>query len=1080
MDFTRRSMVPNSTATRPSPAGDTRSPVRCLARPLCEHTGAAGRGNGRRHGRFDRLVHGLKFIGIGLLCSVACAGSAPAQTLRLFVLTGQSNSLGTPTTNTEAIMVLPRVGTQAAEQFTNVPFFFDNTADGTPAGDAALGASATWTNLCLQPGGYFAYSADHWGPEIGFARLLWDAGYRGFGIVKASRGGGGNSLWNKTNADHQMYDQVVNTVSNAVRALPPGYTDHQIVGLLYVQGESNDSTEAGEADTRFATLLANLQADLANAAGLKAVFGQIASDTAGNRLMTTQKQMALASARPDIGFASSTGLTVHNVDGANLHYSADSLIILGERMAGEAMLLGALPEQPLPDQTKLHAWYRGDHGVVPAANATLTRWDNLLTGGTSRDLTQIVGTPQLASSYFLSTTQRNFVRFDGASQAAWATSGNFGFLNASRTLLFAVRVVGEGDGFLFDGSTGSGMTRAQVRTNTWQVGVQAGPASQGPNPDTPTAARTTGVWQFHEFNFAPTNSGTRVQHWVNGTNAADFLDPQANGLGGFIVAANVQAQRFLAADVGEILVYNGALTPAARSNALAYLQATWASSEVLTNPPAPDLPPFLPVFQGGVDGYTCFRIPALITTPNGTLIAMADGRIGSCGDIPTPLDLVIKRSFDNGRTWGPLQVVTGYGSDSGDVDTYPFYGLTNIARVSSGDAALLVDHTNGRIWTLYDNGGVSGGRKIKLEMKYSDDDGATWSPRRDVEALNPGIRPGYGEFLTGPGNGIQLTIGPNAGRLIFPVYIYGSPSAAMVIYSDDHGTTWQRSANAITNGGEIQVAETPGGGLLASVRDNGFPWSGVRTFSRSLDGGVTWGAPYTNTTNPPTIPDPQCQGNIYTLTTTNNSNTNRLLHVNAANPSSRVNLTLRLSYDGGATWPVSNQVYAAGAAYSSVTKLATGEIGLLFEKDPYGNLDFTWRSVAQVTGGADSLPAYDVWAAGQFSPSQLMNPAVSGPQADPDGDGFTNEQEFSAGTAPLDPASALKLNVRPTGTNGAELQFEARSNHTYTVQFRARLETGDWLRFADVAAASSNYLAQLPVPLTNSALFFRLTTPRLP
>ncbi|HEX5223248.1 MAG TPA: exo-alpha-sialidase [Verrucomicrobiae bacterium] len=1005
------------------------------------------------------------------------AGAAQAKTLRLFVLTGQSNSLGTPTTNTEAMMVLPRVQSHHAEE--QVPFYWDNTADGTPAGDVGLGASSGWTNICLQQGDYYPYSADHWGPEVGFARLLWDAGYRDFGIVKASRGGGGNSYWNKTNADHHMYDKMVNTVSNAALTLPAGYTNHQVVGLLYVQGESNNATEANEADVRFSMLLANLQTDLVNASGMQAVIGQIASDTSGNRLITTQKQLALAAARPDIGFAQSTGLSVHNVDGQSVHYTADSLIILGERMASEAMLIGALPEKPVPNQSNLYAWYRSDHGAVPTSNATVSRWDNLLSGATNRDLTQIVGGPSLVNGSFLSSTQRHFIRFDGATQAAWATSGNFGFLNTARTLAFAVRVVGGNDGFLFDGSTGSGMSRAQVRTNTWQVGVQVGPASLGPNPDTPSAPRTTGIWQFHEFSFTPTNSGTQVRHWLNGTNVADFLDPETNGLGGFIVGANVQAQRFLAADIGEILIYAGELSSSARSNVLAYLQSNWASSEILTNPPAPNLPPFVTVFEAGVDGYTCFRIPALVTTTKGTVIAMTDGRIGGCGDIPTPLDLVIKRSFDNGKTWGPLQVVTDYGSNSTDVDTYPFYGLTNISRVSSGDAALLVDRTNGRIWTLYDNGGISGSRKIKLEMKYSDDDGATWSPRIDVEALNPGLRTSTTEFLAGPGNGIQLTEGPHAGRLIFPVYAYNNPSASQAIYSDDHGVTWTRSANAITNGGEIQVVELPGGELLASCRDNGFSWSGVRTFARSTDGGATWGLPYTSTVNPPIIPDPQCQGNIYRLTTTHDSNASRIIHANAAHPSSRVNMTLRISYDEGATWPVSNQVYAAGSAYSAVTKLATGDVGLLFEKDPYGSLAYTWRSVSDLTGGADSLPAYDVWKATQFSPAQLMNPAISGPGADPDEDGYNNQAEFTAGTNPLDGASKLKLNLTPTPTN-ALLNFKGISNKTYTVQFCDALGVGLWQRYADVGALPSNTTVVLALLPTNLAGFFRLITPQLP
>lgn len=285
-----------------------------------------------------------KFIVAAFLCFLLF-GTLPtlAKTLRLFILTGQSNALGTPTT-TDTNMILPRIFTHVAD--TNVPFFWDNTVDATPAGDTALGDSGgQWTNICPQLGGHYAFSDDHWGTEVGFARMLWDMGSRDFGIVKATRGGGGNSFWNKTNTDHHMYSKVVNTVSNAARILPPGYTNHQVVALLYLQGESNNNTEANEADIRFVSLLTNLKTDLSNAASMKAVFGQIATDKTANRITTTQKQSALAAVRADIGFAVSTGLAVHNVDGANVHYSADSLIVMGERMAAEVLVVGALPER---------------------------------------------------------------------------------------------------------------------------------------------------------------------------------------------------------------------------------------------------------------------------------------------------------------------------------------------------------------------------------------------------------------------------------------------------------------------------------------------------------------------------------------------------------------------------------------------------------------------------------------------------------------------------------------------------------------------------------------------------------------
>src|SRR5262245_61226266 len=101
---------------------------------------------------------------------------------------------------------------------------------------------------------------------------------------------------------------------------------------------------------------------------------------------------------------------------------------------------------------------------------------------------------------------------------------------------------------------------------------------------------------------------------------------------------------------------------------------------------------FVPVFVGGEAGYACFRIPAFVTTTKGTLLAVADGRISGCADIPNPLDLVLKRSSDNGRTWSALQVIADYGKNTNDTDVYPAYDLTNpVSRVAAGEAALLLD-----------------------------------------------------------------------------------------------------------------------------------------------------------------------------------------------------------------------------------------------------------------------------------------------------------------------------------------------------------------------------------------------------
>lgn len=763
-------------------------------------------------------------------------------------------------------------------------------------------------------------------------------------------------------------------------------------------------------------------------------------------------------------------------------------------VVGGLALGGSLAAATAPNPPTVYAWFKGDHGLGIAADQySITTWTNLGTAGTNatatqarRNLNRLTRNPQKLHLLTPAGSHTAAIRFRGT-DGIWSAKADFGILSTNRTLALSARILNaEDQGFLFDATSFTpGLMRAQVRTGYWHLGTSGGTNnSYGPALGSPTSVALTNVWQVHTFMVVTNGGAANFQHFINGIQVGDVTVATNGSLSGLMLGANAAQQFGLQADVAEVLVFDRALDHASRASVETYLSNKWRGVIEDPNPPPPPARDFVPVFVAGESGYNCFRIPALVTTTKGTVIAVADGRLSGCGDIPNPLDLVAKRSFDNGQTWGPLQVIANYGSDPHDRDTYPQNGLTNIARVAGGDAALLLDRTNGRVWVLYDNGAYAAGqpynRVIKLEMRYSDDDGAAWSPGMDIEALNPGLRPAGSEFLAGPGNGIQLERGPHGGRLIFPAYRHGSGGFATLIYSDDHGQTWQLGGNAGTGGGEIQITETADGGLLASMRDNGFPGSGARWFNRSTDGGLTWGTPYTQTANQSAIPDPACQGNVFRLTTTNESNANRLLHANAAHASSRVNMTLRLSYDDGQTWPVSHLVYAGGSAYSSVTRLATGEVGLCFEKDPYGSLHFTRRSVAQISDGADTLPPYTVWAGERFSPAQLMDPAISGPDADPDGDGFSNHAEFVAGTDPLDGEHFPKLKLQSSGPHAPRLSFTVASNKSYTVQFRDALAAGAWERYSDIPAQPTGSWMEIPVSATNAAGFFRLAIPQLP
>lgn len=205
-------------------------------------------------------------------------------------------------------------------------FFWHNVADAiTSIGDSG----GVFTTLQQQQGDYYAGSATHWGPEIDFGRTLVRAGVENIAIVKASRGGGGNTNWSKAAGGH-MYAHVVDTVTAAATALAADGHTFEIAGLLYVQGESDTAAEADIADTRFLELVDNLRADLPNAANLKAVIGGIAAAGA-NRDTVRARHAAIAAATAYIDFFPKLDLQSATTDG--LHFSKAAKLRIGRRFA---------------------------------------------------------------------------------------------------------------------------------------------------------------------------------------------------------------------------------------------------------------------------------------------------------------------------------------------------------------------------------------------------------------------------------------------------------------------------------------------------------------------------------------------------------------------------------------------------------------------------------------------------------------------------------------------------------------------------------------------------------------------------
>jgi len=332
------------------------------------------------------------------------------------------------------------------------------------------------------------------------------------------------------------------------------------------------------------------------------------------------------------------------------------------------------------------------------------------------------------------------------------------------------------------------------------------------------------------------------------------------------------------------------------------------------------------VFVAGQGGYHTYRIPALIVTTNGTLLAFCEGRKHSRSDTGD-IDLLLKRSTDDGQTWSAPQAVWDDGPNT------------------CGNPCPVVDARTGTIWMLLThNPGNTGEAQIRQRkpsgtrtvwVSRSTDDGSTWSAPTNITAATKD--PAWDWYATGPGIGIQIQHGPHRGRLVIPcdhslrntngagaepTVVGGSH----VIYSDDHGQTWKLGGAVWPQMDESQVVELADGAatLLLNMRTS--TDSNRRAQSLSRDGGQTWAA----AAFAPELVEPRCQASILRFNWPNDKEPGRILFSNPAGTRRR-NLTVRLSHDDGKTWPLARTVYEGPCAYSCLTVLPDKSIGCLYE-----------------------------------------------------------------------------------------------------------------------------------------------------
>ena len=336
------------------------------------------------------------------------------------------------------------------------------------------------------------------------------------------------------------------------------------------------------------------------------------------------------------------------------------------------------------------------------------------------------------------------------------------------------------------------------------------------------------------------------------------------------------------------------------------------------------------LFKSGDDGYSIFRIPAMVVTNKGAILAFAEGRKNSGSDTGD-IDMVLKRSVDGGETWSELQVVWD------DQDN------------TCGNPAPVVDRETGAIFLLMTrNLGIDREPQIidrtskdtrRIFVTQSTDDGVTWTT--PVEITKDVKQDNWTWYATGPCQGIQIVHGTYKGRLVVPcdhIEAETQKYFSHTVYSDDHGKTWKLGGTTpVDQVNECTVAEIAEGKLLLNMRNYDRTQKNRRT-AVSIDGGITWN----DFKADETLVEPICQASMYRYSF-GRKGKSRLLFTNPADTSKRCNMTLRLSYDDGAHWTKSMVLYPGPTAYSEVVKLPNGDIGCFYEAGyagPYEGIVF--------------------------------------------------------------------------------------------------------------------------------------------
>lgn len=313
------------------------------------------------------------------------------------------------------------------------------------------------------------------------------------------------------------------------------------------------------------------------------------------------------------------------------------------------------------------------------------------------------------------------------------------------------------------------------------------------------------------------------------------------------------------------------------------------------------------LFSQGEAGYSNYRIPALMVSERGTILAFCEARkaVSDHGDI----DIVLKRSLDGGKTWLPMQTVIAENE----------VVLSNPCPVQ--------DPVTGKIWLHVRRADERiKPTPVNVFVLYSEDDGETWSTPIDIASS---LNPAWTHCFPGPGHGIVLERGEKKGRITIPGWHNASGVSSHVVFSDDHGATWSFGGKTSLVD-ESTVVELADGRLMMNMR----PWyrdpdlQTYRKVSYSSDYGLTWSEGLYDTN----LPCSSCQASILRYSWPDEEEGKILfMNPNSSKLWDRRDLTVRVSDDEGQSWSRSKLLHEGPAGYSDMALLPDGRVACVYE-----------------------------------------------------------------------------------------------------------------------------------------------------